>query len=344
MHLVTALKAEAHQLGFAHCGIAPATEQDLTHFDEWLARGHAGDMHYLHKHRDARQHPNSILEGCRNVVMLAAEHDSSECNPPRHHGRVARYARGPDYHNVLRKRLNALGDWLQVQCPGERSRGVVDTAPLLERDFARRAGLGWIGKNTMLIHPRHGSFLMLAALLTTAVLPADTPFDGEHCGTCTACLSACPTHAFTVPGRLDATRCISYLTIEHRGAIPLHLRDGLGDWLHGCDVCQEVCPWNRFAGAAVRLPHDPSLASLDCIELLSLDDATFRHRFRGTPLFRDKRSGLLRNACIVLGNSRDAAAIPALERATSDADPLIAAAAAWALTCIHGDGPHPMPD
>jgi len=198
---------------------------------------------------------------------------------------------------------------------------------------SRRAGLGWIGKNTLLIHPRHGSFLFLGAVLTDRELKPDEPFATSHCGTCTACLDACPTRAFPEPHVLDATRCISYLTIELRSPIPEPLREPVGNWLYGCDVCQDVCPWNRGSASASVFPHDPAIAALDPIELLGLDEAAFRERFKKTSLWRNRRPGLLRNAAIVLGNSGNPSALPALRAALID-DPLIADAAAWAITRI----------
>lgn len=294
------LKAEAERLGFSLCGIAPATEADsFSLFEAWLDAGFSGDMHYLQRNRAPRRHPASILPGVRSVVMLGIEYASAphpDPLPPRH-GKVARYAQGPDYHREIWARLDALGQWLLSVAPQARTRGVVDTAPLLERDFARRAGLGWIGKNTMLINPTRGSYFFLAALLTNLELHPDPPFALNHCGTCTACLDACPTQAFPEPGTLDATKCISYLTIEHRGPLPPAAR--LHGWVFGCDVCQEVCPWNRFAGSGA-LPHAPELRTLDCEELLRMDDGEFRQRFRQTAMARSKRAGLQRNAAALL--------------------------------------------
>jgi epoxyqueuosine reductase len=202
----------------------------------------------------------------------------------------------------------------------------VDTAPLLERDFARRAGLGWIGKNTMLINKHRGSYFFLGALLLNLELTPDNPHTGFHCGTCTACLDACPTDAFPAPGVLDARRCISYLTIEHRGSMPEDLRSGVGGWLFGCDICQEVCPWNR------RDETQPE--TVDAVEILGLSDAEFRVRFGGSALERTRRRGLVRNAAIVLGNIGDAAALPALRRASADEDEIVREAAAWAIEQI----------
>jgi epoxyqueuosine reductase len=220
--------------------------------------------------------------------------------------------------------------------PGCRGRAVVDTAPLLERDFARRAGLGWFGKNTMLIDKRLGSYFFLAGLLLDIEFAPDRPHETSHCGRCTACLDACPTQAFVGPGVLDSRRCISYLTIELRGPIPEELRRPMGDWLFGCDICQEVCPWNRKAPLATdpELKPRPELEGLDPSELLTLSEGRFRRRFRGTALLRAKRSGLLRNAAIVLGNSGTPAALPALRRALQDPDPIVRDAVEWAIAQI----------
>lgn len=339
-------------MGFGLSGVAPATEADgFARFTAWLDRGFAGEMGYLRKHREERRHPRSILDDVRSVLMVGMEYGGagsgewgarsedppssatprSALRTPHSLGRVARYAAGPDYHRYLWDRLNALSDWLRAEAPGSAAEAVADTAPLLERDFARRAGLGWVGKNTMLIHPRRGSFFFLGAVLTTLDLPVDDPFTGSHCGTCTACLSACPTGAFTEPFVLDATQCISYLTIELRGPVPEELRPPLGNWLYGCDVCQEVCPWNRKPAGPRAFPHRPELASLDPIELLGLDEAAFRERFKKTSLWRNRRPGLLRNAALVLGNVGDERALPALERAAATEPDPVREAAEWAV-------------
>ena len=350
--LETRLKAEAAARGFALSGIAPATDADgFARFTDWLDKGYAGAMGYLHRHREERRHPRSILESVRSVLMVGMEYGGSGRGgggsplfgsaeqgadaPPSPQGRVAAYAAGPDYHRHLWDRLNDLSDWLMGEVPGCAAAAVADTAPLLERDFARRAGLGWVGKNTLLIHPKRGSFFFLGAVLTDLELAPDEPFGGSHCGTCTACLDACPTGAFPEPGVLDARKCISYLTIELRGEIPVELRPGVGNWLYGCDVCQDVCPWNRkAAGRPVPFPHDPELAWLDPVELLGLDEAAFRARFKKTSLWRNRRTGLLRNAAVVLGNVGDGRALPALERASSDPDATIREAAGWAIARI----------
>jgi len=337
------LKDHARSLGLPLVGVAPVAEaDDFARLRDWLARGFGGEMGYMTRHADARRHPASVLPAVRSVVMVGMDYaaivrgpssvvrsqppdpSSTTDNGQRTtDGKIARYARGPDYHDVLRDRLNRLLAWLRAEAPGCDGRGVVDTAPLLERDFARRAGLGWVGKNTMLINKRRGSYLFLGALLTDLELKPDPPHTASHCGTCTACLDACPTGAFAGPGLLDARKCISYLTIELRGPVPEELRPGVGDWLFGCDVCQEVCPWNRR--------DDTEPEAVDAAELLGLDEAAFRQRFRGTALWRTKRRGLLRNAALVLGNCGDERALPALERATADADELVREAAAWAV-------------
>jgi epoxyqueuosine reductase len=228
--------------------------------------------------------------------------------------------------------LKSLLEWIQQETPGAHGRAIIDTAPLLERDFARRAGLGWFGKNTMLLHKKLGSYFFIGALLLDIELPADEPFETSHCGTCTRCLDECPTDAFVGPYQLDARRCISYLTIELRGSIPEELRPGMGEWIFGCDVCQDVCPWNRKSPTGHEELQGGML--LDLIELLGLSDDEFRRRFRHTALWRTKRSGLLRNAAIALGNTGDATALPALERALHDVEPVIREAAAWAIERI----------
>jgi epoxyqueuosine reductase len=337
--LESRLKTATRARGFSLAGIAPATDADgFDHFRGWLARGYHGEMDYLSRLADERRHPNSVLETVRSVLMVAMEYGErgAEDRP----AQVAKFAHGPDYHRFVWDRLNDLADWLMREEPGSSALGVADTAPLLERDFARRAGLGWVGKNTMLINKHRGSFFFLGALLTDLVLTPDEPYAANHCGTCTACLDACPTAAFPEPGVLDARRCISYLTIELRSPIPVDLREPVGPWLFGCDDCQDVCPWNhRTGGGPVPFPVDPGLAALDPIELLGLTEEAFRRRFRGTAFFRTRRSGLLRNAAIVLGNVGDRRALPALEVAAGDEDEVIRDAAAWAIERIRERNP-----
>jgi epoxyqueuosine reductase len=335
------LIAEAHRLGFELCGIAPATPADgFDRLAAWLDAGFAGEMNYMHTHREARRHPQSILPTVHSVVMAGmnyAPHQVETTSRPLG-GRIARYARGADYHRVVREQLRKLGAWLRQRRPEVWGRVVVDTAPLLERDFARRAGLGWIGKNTMLLDRRLGSWFVLGGLLVDVELAPSAPHEAGHCGTCTACLDACPTQAFVGPGLLDARRCISYLTIELKGDVPVEQRPWVGDWLFGCDVCQEVCPWNHKAPAGgPALAPRADLEAIDPVELLGLSEAGFRARFEGTALFpRPGRRVVLRNAALVLGNTADKHALPALRAALDDAEPVVRTAARWAIGQIEG--------
>lgn len=335
------LKTKAHALGFELVGIASAVPADsFDRLRDWLARGFAGEMGYMSRHEEARKHPASILSDVRSVVMVGMNYaEGGNGEKPAEgarRGRVAAYALGADYHDVLRERLNQLLAWVQKEVPDCTGRGVVDTAPLLERDFARRAGLGWFGKNTMLLNKRLGSFFFLGALLLDLPLTPDPAHESAHCGTCTACLDACPTQAFVGPGLLDARRCISYLTIELRGSVPEEYRPALGSWLFGCDVCQDVCPWNRKApaGKEPAFRSHADLKAVDPGELLGLTEAAFRQRFRDTALWRTRRRGLLRNAALVLGNCGGARDLPTLQRASQDTEPLIREAAAWAIDQI----------
>jgi epoxyqueuosine reductase len=327
--LTSRLKAAAYGLGFDLCGIASlGPAETAAQFDEWLAAGYHGEMAYMARGADRRRDSRLAVTGATHAVVVALDYGGKEPNGP-----VARYARGRDYHDVVLERLGELHQWIEAEVGHPvTGKAYVDTGPILERDLARRAGLGWFGKNTMLIHPRLGSFFFLGALFVDLDLEADAPFAGEHCGTCTRCLEACPTDAFVAPGVMDARRCVSYLTIELKGAIPEALRGSIGDHVYGCDVCQDVCPWNvRFA----RPLADPALAplpELDAGEMLALDDATFRERYRGTAITRAKRRGLARNAAVVLGNRGGEAARAALERAVdSESDPLVREHAARAL-------------
>jgi epoxyqueuosine reductase len=329
---------EARRLGFARCGVAPATPADgFDQLLDWVQRGYAGEMSYLIGERtELRRDPRSVHPPVRSVIMVAMsyaprEAESEGVEQGRFTGRIARYAQGADYHRVVRERLKQLGVWLQGQRPGCWCRAVVDTAPLLERDFARRAGLGWFGKNTMLIDKRLGSWTVLGGLLVDVELEPSAPFEASHCGTCTACLDSCPTGAFSGPFLLDARKCISYLTIELKGDVPVEMRQGIGDWVFGCDVCNEVCPWNRKA-----LPGEPVLGGelerVDLIELLGLSEEAFRERFAGTALHpRPGRRVVVRNAALALGNVGDEEALPALRRALGDEEGIIREAARWAI-------------
>lgn len=329
------LKCEARRLGFGLTGVCPAvTPGGVSRFHEWLASGYAGTMDYLPSRAEAYTHPRHVLDGARSLLVLAFNYRTVEpeaAQPGR--GRVSRYAWGRDYHDVVRDRLGKLAEFLAVRSPQARVRGVVDTAPLLEREFAQLAGLGWIGKNTLLLNKEVGSWFFLAALVTDLELEYDQPHQSDHCGTCRACLDACPTDAFVDAYVLDARRCISYLTIELGGPMPRELRPSVGDWLFGCDVCQEVCPWNQKAPTSGESQFQPlaGMTTLELVQLFELDEAAFRARFRHTPLWRPKRRGLLRNAAIVLGNQRPPQAIGALIHGLGDVEPLIRGACAWAL-------------
>lgn len=330
------LRQHARELGFSLFGVCPAVSPPgVPRFEAWLAAGYAGQMHYLADRREAYTDPRFVLDGARSIVMLAMDYRTADPVPPQPgQGRVSRYAWGDaDYHDVIRRRLSLLADLLCDGVPQARVRGVVDTAPLLEREFAQLAGLGWIGKNTLLLNRQHGSWFFLAALLTDAVLVYDPPQATDHCGTCRACLDACPTGAFPQPYVLDATRCISYLTIELRDAVPPELRAAIGDWLFGCDVCQDVCPWNSRAPLSDQAAFAPRGDGnpLDLVPLFDLDDAAFRARFRHTPLWRPRRRGLLRSAALVLGNRPSTAALAALVRGLNDVEPIVRGACAWAL-------------
>ncbi len=330
------LKTRAWKLGFQLAGICPAVSPTGTHhLDQWLAAGYAGQMDYLASRRFAYDHPSHLLTGARSIVMLGMHYRTLKpIEPEIGQGRISRYAWGEqDYHDLIRQRLHQLADWFLELIPEAQTRCVVDTAPLLEREFAQLAGLGWVGKNTLLLNSRAGSYFFLAALLTDQILPYDAPQQSDHCGTCTACLDACPTDAFVQPYLLDASRCISYLTIEHHDAIAMELRPGIEQWLFGCDVCQEVCPWNRFAPqspmASFTPRQDTNPANL--ASLFELDEAAFREHFRRTPLWRAHRRGLLRSAAVVLGNQRSDTARPALARGLVDQEPVVRGASAWAL-------------
>jgi epoxyqueuosine reductase len=334
------IKEQAQRLGFDLAGIAAAAEAEtFAAFQHWLGRGHAGEMGYLPRHSEARRHPAAVLPALKSVVMVAMNYKPVEVNPTPGTslvGKVARYARGVDYHELMWRQLDKLLAWVRQQVPGCRGRGVVDTAPLLERDFARRAGLGWFGKNAMLLHKHLGSYFFLGALLLDLELRPDPPHTSQHCGTCTACLDACPTQAFVGPGQLDARRCISYLTIEVKGSIAKELREPMGEWVFGCDVCQEVCPWNRKAAPTGEPAFHEAFpaGTVDLVELLSLTEVEFRQRFRHAPFWRPRRSGMRRNAAIVLGNRGDASALPALEKAALDDDAVVREAARWAIAQI----------
>ena len=336
MTLERRLKAQAYGLGFDLAGIARlGAAETAVAFERWVEAGYAGEMHYLARSTEKRRDTRVPVSGAVSAVVVAMNYGGREPSGP-----VARYARGDDYHDVMVARLRELQRWLGeqvgVNVPGK---AYVDTGPLLERDLARRAGLGWFGKNTNLINPELGSFFFLGALLVALPLEADAPFEADRCGTCTRCLDACPTGAFVAPRTLDATRCVSYLTIELKGAIPEALRAPMGELLYGCDVCQDVCPWNRRF--ARELPEESPYAAREALagkdartlarEILSMTQEEFSAAFKGSPMKRAKLRGLKRNAAVVLGNVGTPEDVPSLISALSDSEPFVRAHTAWAL-------------
>jgi len=300
------VKAQAYGLGFDLVGIAtlgPVETADA--FDEWIQRGYAGEMTYLPRGADKRRDSRLPFPGAVSAIVVGLDYGGREATGP-----VARYARGDDYHEIMASRLRELHRWLELEI-GQPIAGkeYVDTGPILERDLARRAGLGWVGKNTNLVNPRLGSFFFIGSLLVDLELSPDDPFEADRCGTCTRCLDACPTNAFAEPRVLDATKCISYLTIELKGDVPEHLREPIGSHLYGCDICQDVCPYNiKFA----RELREPAFAARGAIrdkdaetlarDFVAMDDEEFRSAFRNSPMKRAKRRGLARNAAVVLKN------------------------------------------
>jgi len=338
--LTERVKGLALATGFDLAGVAPATPSDRTVFlRDWLARGFAGEMDYIERRVEERVDPRRVLEGARSIVALGFVYDPGE-RPMSPEFQVARYAGGDDYHDVLIDRVRAFEAGLPALAAREvRSRGYVDTGPVLERVHAAAAGLGWVGKNTCLIHPRLGSYFYLAVVLTDLLLDFDTA-EPDHCGSCRACLDACPTDAFPEPYVLDATRCISYTTIEARDAIPEELRTAHGDWGFGCDICQEVCPWNQRErrripedplGLRRRIAPRPEWKAPSIAWVLGLDVEAWQRATRRTALRRTRYQGLLRNALVVAGNSGDASLIPLVRKHAEGEDPLLAEHARWAL-------------
>ena len=334
-HIEERIKALGYGLGFDLVGITTlGPAETASEFDAWLAAGYAGEMDYMARGAEARRDSRLPRSGARTAVVVALGYGGAE--PP---GPVARYARGDDYHDVMQGKLRSLHRALE-ELVGRPIDGkpYVDTGPILERDLARRAGLGWFGKNTNLINPRIGSFFFLGALLLDVELEPDAPFDADRCGTCTRCIDACPTDAITAPGVLDARACISYLTIELRGSIPEPLREAMGTLLYGCDICQDVCPWNvRFSDElrepafAPRSALGGMTASALAREILTMDDDDYRASFRGSPMKRAKLRGLKRNAAVVLGNIGTTEDTDVLTHALDDPEPIVREHAAWAL-------------
>lgn len=333
-NLKSEIVERALALGFDACRIARcAAPRHGREFATWLADGAAGEMEWLKRGAEKRGDPELVLPGARSVIVVAMNYWQGEKLPAKA-GRIARYAWGDDYHDVMLKRLRELDEWLETH--GGVQRSYVDTGPILERDFAAEAGIGWHGKSTMLLDQKLGTWFFLGEILTTLDLPPDAP-QTARCGTCTRCMTACPTGAITSDHRLDARRCISYLTIELKGSIPLEFRTLIGDRIYGCDTCLDVCPWNRFAAISRESSFmaRPATSALRLRDFLSLDEEQFRALFRGSPIKRIKRRGFLRNVCVALGNVGDAEDLPALRRAAADPEPLIAEHAAWALDQIH---------
>lgn len=342
------LRAHALALGFDAVAIAPvAPLAAQAHYERWLAQGRHGDMAWLAspQHRARRADVALLLPGVRSVVCVALHHPADrDAARDARLGRIARYAAGEDYHRILDERLGVLERWIEAEL-GARALAYADTGALLERAWAERAGLGWTGKHAGLISRERGSWFLLGEVLVdrelpgepavgaTGAAPAASAVPGQHCGTCTRCIDFCPTQAIVAPFEVDARRCISYLTIEHEGAIPRALRPLIGDWVFGCDVCQDVCPWNRFAIASreSRL-HARGLDGWSLMRFLSLDDAAFERLFASSPIRRAGRAGFLRNVCVALGNRADLAAASALATALrTDRAPLVREHAAWAL-------------
>jgi epoxyqueuosine reductase len=343
LRLSDRVKALALGLGFDLVGITEARPRRETRFfADWLGRGFAGEMEYLERQATQRIDPREILPAARSIIALGFVYDPGSRAPARPNSmEVARYAGGSDYHEVLQERVDALQDGLEpVAGRPVASRGFVDTGPVLERVHAAYAGLGWIGKNTCLIHPGFGSYLFLGAVLTDLELASDAR-EPDHCGSCRACLDACPTDAFPEPYVLDATRCIAYTTIEAKGPIPEPLREAHGDLGFGCDICQEVCPWNSRSrrslppdlhGLRARLAPRPEWKRPMLEWVLSLSETAWRNATRSTAVARAKHRGLLRNALVVAGNSGDAGLRPVIERLAEGSDAMLAEHARWALT------------
>jgi epoxyqueuosine reductase len=356
-----AIRQHARALGFDDCRFTTAQPPDSApQFQEWLAQRRHGEMAYLERTAGKRVDPQQVLPGARSIITLAVSYTREDrgaepagdsgppstdhaprttqygSHGPHHSGLVARYARYGDYHQILGRQLEQLTAFVnRFGSSDERSLWYVDTGPVLERDVAQRAGVGFIGKHTNLISRQLGNWLFLAQIITTLDLEPDKP-EKNRCGSCTRCIAACPTAAITGPFQLDARRCISYLTIELRGPIPAELRPAIGNRIFGCDDCLAVCPWNRFAqqGQMMKAHARPDLATPELVALLSLDEPAFKSRFAGTPMLRARRRGLLRNVCVALGNIGDETSLPALQKAAADTDPLIAEHATWAVRQI----------
>lgn len=341
--LTRRLVRRAKDEGFDAVAVAAAgrLKRDGSALQAWLSNGHHATMEWMERRPDKRADPREILHGCRNVVTLALNYRPPEgTGPSDEAAKVAAYALGRDYHKVLGKKLRRVAVWLE-ETSGAVAQTFVDTGPVLERAWAEQGGLGWIGKNANLITREMGSWFLLGEILTTASLVASPGPHVDFCGSCSACMEACPTDAILEPGIVDSRRCISFWTIEHRGPIPEEVRSGVGEWIFGCDVCQEVCPWNRrFSRTADADPLErrEDLSRLDPERILAMDETTFRRLYSGTSLMRAKWEGMRRNACIVLGNRKRRDALPALGRALDDPDPVVREHAKWAIRVIGDSG------
>jgi epoxyqueuosine reductase len=333
-----AIKARAAALGLDVCGITSADPARYAAFyRQWTAEGRAGEMQWLAREPERRADPRAVLSGARSIIVAGLNYWQPQ---PKGRGRIARYALGEDYHHVLLEKLEALAAEIGSS-PGASAKVYVDTGPVLEKPLAERAGVGWQGKSTMLIHTKLGPWLVLGEILTTLELEPDAP-QRDHCGSCSKCIEACPTGAITAPYQLDARRCIAYLTIELKGSIPEELRPLIGNRVYGCDECLDVCPWNRFARTTrearfLAKPGDDG----ECDQLhalLEISPAEFKRRFARSPILRVKRRGLLRNVCVVLGNIGTADDLPALRRAEQHEEPLVREHAAWAIGRIEKRG------
>ncbi len=341
--LEEAIRAEANRLGFVACGFTRAESADEAGLDirRWLEAGHHGTMGWMETRAHHRVSPRALWPDAKSAIALgmsyapAADPLTLAAYPDL--GRISTYAQGGDYHKTVKKALKALARFIVDRAPSEL-KVFVDTAPVMEKPLAQAAGIGWQGKHTNLVSREHGSWLFLGVILTSLELEPDEPADqGRHCGSCTRCLDACPTQAFLGPHRIDARRCISYLTIEHEGSIPPELRPMIGNRIYGCDDCLAVCPWNRFADAAAAnrafLPR-AELAAPRLADLLALDDAAFREMFAGSPIKRIGRGRMIRNCLIAAGNSGQESLRPSIQPHLDDGDPIIAEAARWALDQI----------
>ncbi len=329
------LVAFARELGFDLCRVtACAPPPHAREFGDWLNDGAHGEMEYMRRGAEKRRDPQKVLPGAKSIVVLALNYfqgDAPHSGAAR--GKIARYAWGDDYHDIVAAKLPKIDNFLGEL--GGEQKCYVDTGPVLERDFAAEAGIGWHGKSTMLINERLGTWFFLAEVLTTLELPADPPAL-DRCGTCVRCIEACPTGAITAPHKLDARRCISYLTIELKSTIPLELRPLIGDRIFGCDDCLDACPWNRFAQVSRESAFAAGLSTTNFAlrDYLKLNDAEFRNLFRNSPIKRIKRRGFLRNVCVALGNVGTPQDLPALGQAAADPEPLIAEHAKWAIERI----------